>query len=164
MSESSGSERKACVPLCPGAGGRRAEPAGRMGLARGPRPAPRSAHARGPLREAQSPRPRFLSQNHPPGGRHRVPGDSSHTTRDRRRAAAPGPALALRPSPRMESDSSSSSSSGMGTRHPEPTAPRRSWHSPQQAPTSPNYGETRPGLPARGLKRITVERRSEDLA
>lgn len=151
-------------PSPPWRGRTQGQTAGRMGLARGPRPAPRSAHARGPLWEAPSPCPRFLSPNHPPGGRRRVPGDSSHTAGDRRRAAAPGLALALRPSPRTESDSSSSSSSGMGTRDPESTAPRRSWHSPHQAPTSPNYDETRPGLPARGLKRITVERRSEDLA
>lgn len=72
-----------------------------MGLARGPRPAPRRAHARRPLREARRPSPRFLSQNHPPVGRRHVPGDPSHIARGRRRAAAPSPDRLSRSGPRL---------------------------------------------------------------
>lgn len=101
-----------------------AEHAGRVGLARGPRRASRSAHASGQPRELRSPRPRAS-----PAKITLLKGATASPEPPRTSPGAKGgwrswlgPALAPRPSLGMEPDSSPSRSWGPGTRDLEPTA------------------------------------------
>lgn len=120
-------------PPGPGAGssgGRRDGPTGSGGPAS---PAARSAHAR-PAGEPRRRRPRFLSPNHPPGGRRRVPrAPRTAPGAQSGRRARDGGGFLLPPL------------GGPGTRDPEP------WHPGGPAPSPRHPHLSRP--PGKGQRR-----------